>query len=149
MALVGGGGLREKYVFCVPRELQRLLSLFSLWEESVGAELNGGENSLHWKANMLPLFSIITLCGVTSECWGNSFQIIPPWFNLTLPDWHNFTACSNWVNLQILDLSMCCIYETNSIIIIFMWRLYCFMSSHATLCYMSYSFHRLLRHSLR
>ena len=28
----------------------------SLW-----AELNGGENSLHWKANMLPLFSIITL----------------------------------------------------------------------------------------
>ena len=28
----------------------------SLW-----AEFNGGENSLHWKANMLPLFSIITL----------------------------------------------------------------------------------------
>ena len=28
----------------------------SLW-----AELNGGENSLHWKANMLPLFSIMTL----------------------------------------------------------------------------------------
>ena len=26
------------------------------------AELNGGENSLHWKANMLPLFSIMTLC---------------------------------------------------------------------------------------
>ena len=25
-----------KYVFCVPRELQRLLSLFCLWEESVG-----------------------------------------------------------------------------------------------------------------
>ena len=31
-----GGGVREKYVFCVPRELQRLLSLFCLWEESVG-----------------------------------------------------------------------------------------------------------------
>ena len=30
------GRLREKYVFCVPRELQRLLSLFCLWEESVG-----------------------------------------------------------------------------------------------------------------
>ena len=29
----------------------------SLW-----AELNGGENSLHWKSNMLPLFSIMTLC---------------------------------------------------------------------------------------
>ena len=28
----------------------------SLW-----AELNGGENSLHWKPNMLPLFSIMTL----------------------------------------------------------------------------------------
>ena len=25
------------------------------------AELSGGENSLHWKANMLPLFSIMTL----------------------------------------------------------------------------------------
>ena len=31
-----GGGLRDKYVFCVPRELQRLLSLFCQWEESVG-----------------------------------------------------------------------------------------------------------------
>ena len=29
----------------------------SLW-----VELNGGENSLHWKANMLPVFSIMTLC---------------------------------------------------------------------------------------
>ena len=28
----------------------------SLWEE-----LNGGENSLHWQANMLPLFSIMTI----------------------------------------------------------------------------------------
>ena len=25
-------------------------------------ELNGGENSLHWMANMFPLFSIMTLC---------------------------------------------------------------------------------------
>ena len=32
----GGGELREKYTFCVPRELQRRLSLFCLWEESVG-----------------------------------------------------------------------------------------------------------------
>ena len=32
----GGGGLREKYVFCVLWELQRLLSLFCLWEDSVG-----------------------------------------------------------------------------------------------------------------
>ena len=58
MVLVGGGGggLSEKYVFCVPRELHHLLSLFCLWEK-----LNGGENSLHWKENMLPLFSIMTL----------------------------------------------------------------------------------------
>ena len=43
MALLGGGGgrgvcLREKYVFCFHRELQRLLSLFCLCEE-VLAEL--------------------------------------------------------------------------------------------------------------
>ena len=25
-------------------------------------ELNSGENSLQWKANMLPLFTIMTLC---------------------------------------------------------------------------------------
>ena len=29
--------------------------------KSLWAELNGGENSLHWKTNMLPLFSIMTL----------------------------------------------------------------------------------------
>ena len=28
---------------------------------SLRAKLNGGENSLHWKANMLPLLSIVTL----------------------------------------------------------------------------------------
>ena len=36
-----------------------LLSMEAL--EELWAELNGGENSLHWKANMLPLFSIMTL----------------------------------------------------------------------------------------
>ena len=51
-----GGGLREKYAFYVPQELQRFLSLFCLW-----ADLNGGEASLHWKANILSLFSIMTL----------------------------------------------------------------------------------------
>ena len=29
--------------------------------EEMWAELKGGGNSLHWKANMLPLFSIMTL----------------------------------------------------------------------------------------
>ena len=33
-----------------------------VYGRSLWAELNGGENSLHWKANMLPLFSIMTLC---------------------------------------------------------------------------------------
>ena len=32
-----------------------------VYGRSLWAELNGGENSLHWKANMLPLFIIITL----------------------------------------------------------------------------------------
>ena len=36
-----------------------------VYGRSLWAELNGGENSLHWKANMLPLFSIMTLCLVT------------------------------------------------------------------------------------
>ena len=51
MALVvcvcGGGGclLREKYVFCIPRELQRPLSLFRLWEESVGEAKRRGKFS--------------------------------------------------------------------------------------------------------
>ena len=32
-----------------------------IYGRSLWAELNGEENSLHWKANMLPLFSIVTL----------------------------------------------------------------------------------------
>ena len=34
-----------------------------LWQHwrSPWAEISGGENSLHWKANMLPLFSIMTM----------------------------------------------------------------------------------------
>ena len=32
-----------------------------VYGRSLWAELNGGENSLHWKANMLALFSIMTL----------------------------------------------------------------------------------------
>ena len=41
------------------------VSYFSfVYGRSLWAELNGGENSLHWKANMLPLFSIMTLCPV-------------------------------------------------------------------------------------
>ena len=32
-----------------------------VYGRSLWAELNGGENSIHWKPNMLPLFSIMTL----------------------------------------------------------------------------------------
>ena len=61
--LVGGGGVREKYIFmcsAFPGNC-RAFYLFSGYGGSLWAELNGGENSLHWKANMLPLFSIMTL----------------------------------------------------------------------------------------
>ena len=37
------------------------MALVGLAEGGRGAELNGGENSLHWKAKMLPLFNIMTL----------------------------------------------------------------------------------------
>ena len=37
-----------------------------VYGRSLWAELNGGENSLHWKANMLPLLSIITLYSCNS-----------------------------------------------------------------------------------
>ena len=32
-----------------------------VYGRSLWAELNGGENSLHWKANMLFVFSIMTM----------------------------------------------------------------------------------------
>ena len=54
-----------------------------VYGRSLWAELNGGENSLHWKTNMLPLFSIMTLwyeqtpqtyrIGILKHCCMNSF----------------------------------------------------------------------------
>ena len=46
LALVGRGGVSY---------------LSFVYGRSLWTELNGGENFLHWKANMLPLFSIMTL----------------------------------------------------------------------------------------
>ena len=44
------------------------LSFFN--KRSLWAELNGGENSLHWKANMLPLFSLMTVRIINvSKAW--------------------------------------------------------------------------------
>ena len=51
----------------IPRELQRLLSLIGYGcTGGVCGRSNGGGNSLHWKANMLPLFSIMILCTLDS-----------------------------------------------------------------------------------
>ena len=50
----------KKYVFCITRNC-RVSYLSFVYGRSLWAELNGGENSLHWEANILPLFSIMTL----------------------------------------------------------------------------------------
>ena len=42
------------------------------------AELNGGENSLHWQANMLPLFSIRTLCYIYIYIYIYIYKHAPP-----------------------------------------------------------------------
>ena len=63
MALVGGGGglLWGRSMYSAfPGNCSD--SYFSfVCGRSLWMELNGGENSLHWKINMLPLFSIMTL----------------------------------------------------------------------------------------
>ena len=62
MALVGEGEGAEGEV-CILRSPGIAASPISLLSMGgvCGRSLNGGENSLHWKANMLPLFSIMTL----------------------------------------------------------------------------------------
>ena len=64
----GGGVVVSEGEVCIlrPPGMQRLLPLFCLWEDSVGGDYGRG-NFLHWKANMLPLFSIMTLCW---QQWG-------------------------------------------------------------------------------
>ena len=58
-----GGCRGTMHVFCLPREWNCSVSyLYFVYLTSLWTELNGGENSLHWKANMLPLFSMMTLC---------------------------------------------------------------------------------------
>ena len=62
MALVGGGGgaaegevsMRSPGIAASPISLLFMGGV-------CGRSLNGGENSLHWNANMIPLFSIMTL----------------------------------------------------------------------------------------
>ena len=59
MGLVGRGWGRSMYSAFPGNCSVSYLSF--VYGRSLWAELNGGENSLHWKANMLPLFSIMTL----------------------------------------------------------------------------------------
>ena len=60
MALVGGGGCGRSMYSAFPGNCS-VSYLSFVYGRSLWAGLNGGENSLHWKANMLPLFSIMTL----------------------------------------------------------------------------------------
>ena len=55
----GGGAEGEVCILSSRGIAASPISLLSMGE--VCAELNGGENSLHWKTNMLPLFGIMTL----------------------------------------------------------------------------------------
>ena len=56
----GGGGWGRSLYSAFPGNCS-VSYLSFVYGRSLWAELNGGENSLHWKANMLPLFSIMTL----------------------------------------------------------------------------------------
>ena len=62
MALVeGGGGVSGGSMYSAFPGKCSVSYLSFVYGRSLLAELNGGENSLHWKANMLPLYSIMTL----------------------------------------------------------------------------------------
>ena len=58
----GGGGVDwERSMYSAFPRSCSVSYLSFVYGRSLWAELNGGENSLHWKANMLLLFSIMTL----------------------------------------------------------------------------------------
>ena len=56
----GGGRLGRGMYSAFPGNCS-VSYLSFVYGRSLWAELNGGGNSLHWKANMLPLFSFMTL----------------------------------------------------------------------------------------
>ena len=58
----GEGGWRRSMYSAFPGNFSVSVSFF-VYGRRVWAEFNGGENSLHWKANTRPLFSIMTLWG--------------------------------------------------------------------------------------
>ena len=65
MALVGEEGAEGEV--CILRSLGIALSF--VYGRSLWAELNGEENSLHWKVYMLPLFSIKRFLGGREHVW--------------------------------------------------------------------------------
>ena len=73
MALVGDRGWGRSMYSAFAGNCS-VCHLSFVYGRSLWVELNGGENSLHWKANMLPQFSIMTLCPRLS--------VAPPWTEL-------------------------------------------------------------------
>ena len=75
MALVwgGGGGWGRSMYSAFPGNCS-VPYLSFVYGRSLWAELNGGENSLHWKANMLPLFSIMTLYTKLTLLYAHAFE---------------------------------------------------------------------------
>ena len=63
MALVEGGGGEAEGEVCILRSPTNwsVSCLSFIYGRCLRAELNGGENYLHWKANMLPLLRIMSL----------------------------------------------------------------------------------------
>ena len=79
-----GGGVAELEVCFLrsPGIPASPISISFVYGRSLWAELNGGENSLHWKVNMLPLFSIMTLCmhqllnsSLSEELWVHQMNV--------------------------------------------------------------------------
>ena len=75
MAVVGGRGWRRSMYSAFPGNCS-VSYLSFVYGRSLWAELNGRENSLHWKANMLPLFSIMTLWTIVTK------RVIISWMDL-------------------------------------------------------------------
>ena len=75
MTLVGGGGAEGEAMYSAFPGNWSVSYLPFVYGRSLWAELNGGKNSLHWKANMLPLFSIMTLWFQRTKIWEFSYQI--------------------------------------------------------------------------
>ena len=79
MYWLSGGGLRGNSPGIAASPIA-LLSMVAL-EKSVGGAYRR-ENSLHWKANMLPLFNIMTLWSFTLLCHQNcKYRQMSAWCN--------------------------------------------------------------------